>query len=205
MPSYCLAGSLLLAADRLNVLEGMLSRVPKQRGDALSDLESFKQVIERCKSDAGDEAPHARWYIQPTNYADVLRTNTPPHQRRKGKSIFTLMQEQGFSAIAGVGGYVSLVAEKAEILHRTAVYAPGPWEKSMKMIAFQNAEDFAPQKWVPREIATYNTFYFDVLTAFDNFGWLYAEVSGLKDKDAWSEAVEGLAKDRGWSARPSSR
>ena len=192
---YCLAGSLLLAADRLDILEGMLSRVPKERGDALSDMDSFKQVMQRCTTDAGDEAPQARWYIQPVNYADILRTNTPPHQRRKGKSIVTLMQEQGFSAIQGVGGHVNLSAENTEITHRTAIYAPAPWEKSMKMIAFQNGEDFAPQKWVPREIATYNTFYFDVATGFDNFGPLYGEVSGLKDKDAWLDAVKSLAED----------
>lgn len=192
---YCLAGDLLMASDRLELIEGMLSRYVEPGKGALAGNEAFKYVMDRCAADAKDALPHIRWYIQPLGYIDVVRSSTPEHRRRKGKNITAVLQEQGFASLRGVGGYITLAAEEAEILHRTAVYAPKPWEKSMKLLALRNADDFAPQAWVPREIATYATFYFDILTAFDNFGFLYGEVSGLKDEKAWTEAVEGLAID----------
>ncbi len=192
---YCLVGDLLMASDRLDIIEGMLARVVKPQDDSLADHPAFKYVIARCASDAKDAKPHLRWYVQPLGYIDVLRAGTPEHLRRKGKNIVAVLQDQGFAALRGAGGFITLADEGAEILHRTAVYAPRPWEKSMKMLALRNAEDFAPQSWVPREIATYATLYFDIVTAFDNFGSLYGEVSGLKDEKAWAEAVEGLAID----------
>lgn len=192
---YCLVGDLLMASDRLDIIEGMLSRVVKPQNDSLADHPAFKYVIARCATDAKDAKPHLRWYVQPLGYIDVLRASTPEHRRRKGKNIVTVLQDQGFAALQGAGGFLTLADEGAEILHRTAVYAPRPWEKSMKLLALRNAEDFAPQAWVPREIATYATVYFDIVAAFDNFGPLYGEVSGLNDEKAWAEAVEGLAID----------
>jgi hypothetical protein len=192
---YCLVGELLMASDRLDVIEGMLRRVPKPQGDALADHVGFKRVMGRCKADAGDLAPQARWFIHPVHYADVLRTNTPPDQRRKGKGAAKLLQEQGFAAVEGVGGFVSLAAEDMEVVHRTAIYAPKPWELSMNLLGFENGAEFRPQRWVPREIATYSTFYFNVLNALNNFGPLYSEISGLKDPNAWGDAIDSLEKD----------
>ena len=48
----------------------------------------------------------------------------------------------------------------------------------MKMAVLPNRSDFTPQSWVPRDIATYTTFYIDMLNAFDNFGPLFDEFAG---------------------------
>jgi len=167
---YFLKDTLLCAADNLRLTRGILARLSADRHDSLADAPGFQAVMERCRQDAGSAVPQIRWFIHPLSYADAVRAATPPERRRKGKSILELLQNQGFEALQGVGGFVDFSPNGYELLHRTAVYAPPPHEKSMKMLVFPNNGDFAPQQWVPREIATYSTFYVDILNAFDNFG-----------------------------------
>ena len=77
-----------------------------------------------------------------------------------------------------MGGFVDFAVDRFELLHRTAVFAPPPYEKSMKMLVFPNSTQFDPQPWIPRDVATYTTFYCDLLNAFDNFGALFDELFG---------------------------
>ena len=141
--------------------------------------------------------PQIRWFIHPLGYAEAARAATPEGQRRKGKSILEVMRNQGVAAIQGVGGFVDFAAEDYEMVHRTAVYAPPgkPYEKAMKMLVLPNEDDFAPQPWVPRDIATYTTLYFDILNAFDNFGSLFDELFGQGEKGVWEDVLESLEKD----------
>jgi hypothetical protein len=100
-------------------------------------------------------------------------------------------------AVLGVGGLVDFSNEGYELVHRTAVYAPPPYEKAMKMLVLPNQGEFTPQPWVPRDIATYTTFYFDVLNAFDNFGPLIEELAFQGEEGAWKESLEGLKEPTG--------
>jgi hypothetical protein len=175
---YFLTGSLLGAADNLEVIEGILARVPADQGDSLADVPGFQAVMRRCRLDAGPATPQLRWFVHPLGYADAVRAATPAENRRKGKSILELLQNQGFAALQGVGGFFDFSADSFELVHRTVVYAPPPYEKSMKMLLFPNGGDFTPQRWMPRNVATYSTFYVDILNAFDNCDSFVDELLG---------------------------
>ncbi len=94
-----------------------------------------------------------------------------------------------------MGGYASFSSEGFDLVHRTAVYAPLPYKNAMKMLVLLNGKDYTPQKWVPREIATYSTLYFDVLNAFDNFGPLFDELYGAGESGAWADVLKGEKED----------
>ncbi|MFZ5831623.1 MAG: hypothetical protein ACOY3P_16175 [Planctomycetota bacterium] len=193
--AYAVSGQLLVAADRTDIVEQILQR-SVSGGESLVDHPGYAAVIERCQKDAGDETPQLRWFLDPLSYADVARTTTPPEQRRRGKSMVELLESQGFGAIQGLGGTVSLSPiEGFEFVHHTSVFAPQPHEKSMKMLVFPNGTDFTPQPWVPRDIATYTTFYFDIVNAFDNFGPLFDELFGQGEEGVWQEVVESMKID----------
>jgi hypothetical protein len=123
------------------------------------------------------------------------RASTPEGQRRKGKSILETMRNQGVGGVQGMGGFFDFSAEGYEMVHRTAVYAPMPREKAMKMLVMPNEADFAPQPWVPRELATYSTFYFDIQNAFENFGPLFDELFGQGETGVWEEVKQSLKED----------
>lgn len=194
---YFLRGNLLGAGDDAPVMQGLLLRLAsKKTAGSLAEVPGFRGVMARAKKDAGTTAPVARWYIQPLGYIEAMYTATPPEDRRKGRPMSVLMKNQGFDAVQAVGGYLDLNQDKYEILHRTAIYAPPPYDKSMKMLVLPNSADFTPQRWVPRDVATYTSFYVDMLNAFDNFGPLFDEVVGEgKETGIWADVLQSLKDD----------
>lgn len=193
---YCLAGNLLVMADDPGVMTGILRRwVGLQKGDSLADHPPFQAVVRRCRDDYSQSTPQIRWFIHPLGYAEAARAATPEGKRRKGKSILEVLRNQGIAGVQGIGGLADFAAEGHELIHRTAIYAPPPCKKSMKMAVLPNRADFTPQPWVPRDVATYTTFYFDILNAFDNFGSLFDELFGQGATGVWADTIESLKND----------
>jgi len=192
---YCVTGNLLVITDHLEVMQGILGRAAGHQNGSLANYKPFQMVVARCRSDYGDATPQIRWYIHPLGYAEAARAATPTDRRRKGKSILEVMRNQGVGAIQAVGGFVDFSAEGHEMIHRTAVYAPPPYEKAMKMLVMPNRPDLAPQSWAPRDIATYTTFYFDIQNAFQHFGSLFDELFGQGESGVWEEVKMSLRDD----------
>ncbi|MEN6448936.1 MAG: hypothetical protein ABFC96_00455 [Thermoguttaceae bacterium] len=194
---YCLTGNLIVVADNLEIATAVLGRAIgfHKEKDSLADHKPFQEVMKRCKSDYGPGTPQMRWFVHPLGYAEAARAATPDSRRRKGKTFLEVMRHQGVGAVQGIGGLVDFSEEGYELVHRTAVFAPPPYEKAMKMAVLPNQKDFSPQPWVPRELATYTTLYFDIINGFDNFGPLFDELFGQGEEGTWLEAMESLEKD----------
>ena len=196
---YFLKDDLLGVSDDADILEGVIRRATGEEGGVLAEDKAFKTVMGRCQEDANESIPQVRWFVKPFGYMEVVRAATPERDRRRGRPIIDILRSQGFEAFRGVGGFVDLSVDEneidCEILHRTALFAPKPHEKAMKMMVFPNAADFAPQPWVPRDVATYYTGYVDILTAFDNFGSMFDEMFGEGDKGVWEDVLEGFRED----------
>lgn len=187
---YARLGNVLAASDNLQVLVGILARSLEPQEDSLADLEAYLRVMQRCADDAGNRPtpPQIRWFVHPLGYVEAIQAAVPKEDRRKGKSVIEMLEDQGFEAILGIGGFVDFATEEYEMVHRTAVYAPPPYKNAMKMLVFPNGRtdatgkwipnDFAPQSWVPRDIATYTTFYCDIKNVFDNVGPMFDELVG---------------------------
>ncbi len=193
---YFVKDNLLAASDQLVVVEGILRRMAKKEAGSLADSAAFQAVMKRCQADAGQATPQIRWYVQPLGYMEIMRALRSERGQVKRTSVTDIFKEQGFGAIQGVGGFVDFKVDRYELLHRTAVFAPPPYEKSMKMLKFPNGSDFTPQRWVPAEIAGYGTFYFDVLNAFDNLGPLFDSLFGKGEKGVWEDVLNQLEKER---------
>ena len=142
---YCITGNLLVMTDNGEIMRGILGRaLGRQKGDSLADHKAFQSVMRRCRKDYGDAMPQMRWFMHPLGYAEAARVSTPEGRRRKGKSILEVLRNQGIGGVQGIGGFVDFAAEGYELVHRTAIYAPPPYEKSMKMAVLPNRTDFAP-------------------------------------------------------------
>lgn len=191
---YFISQNLLGASDNLSVVQEIVTRLAqKSQVGSLAEVPGYQMVMKRCAADADDVAPQVHWFVYPLGYAEAVRAATPKEKRRRGKTVLEVMRHQGFGAIQGVGGYLSLASNGYEMIHRTAIYAPAPYTKSMKMFVLPNHEDFTPQAWVPRDIATYTTIYVDILNAFDNFGPLYDEMVG--EEGVWAQTLAGMIGD----------
>ncbi|NUQ61364.1 MAG: hypothetical protein HUU20_02680 [Pirellulales bacterium] len=192
---YLLKDELLIASDSVDVVKGILQRLGGDAKGILAEVKPFQQVVQRINKDAGDTKPQLRWYIQPLGYFQAIRTLEDHRERRGGKTFLDTFQEQGFDAIQGAGGQVDFAVDRYQILHRTAVYAPKPFEKAMKMMVFPNVDEFKPQPFIPRDVAAYTTFSVEVLNAFDNFGPLFDSLFGEGETGVWQDVLESLKED----------
>ena len=174
---YFLMGNILGAADDVGVIQDILARLRGGDAPTLADLPAYRQVMDRTAADAGRTTAQIRWFIVPLEYAEGARLTSTIGRRRK-KDMIALVRDQGFDAIQGIGGFVDFAAEDYEVIHRTAIFAPPPYRRAMKMLAFPNGTDFTPPDWVPRELATYTAINVDIQNAFDNFGTLFDALFG---------------------------
>jgi len=203
---YCLKDDLLVGSTQREVIQGILARLGGKKGTSLGDVPSYRATMKRCAEDAGKAVPQVRWYVQPLGYLEIVRAlRVETQSARKGTNIVEFFKEQGFDAIEGLGGLVDFSADGCEVIHRTAVYAPGKHERSMKILSFPNRpnpgdakpqdDPFKPQRWVPADVAGYATFQFDVLNAFDNLDTLVDALFGKGEKGVWQDIVTQLEKE----------
>ncbi|HYW79055.1 MAG TPA: hypothetical protein VE890_05730, partial [Thermoguttaceae bacterium] len=144
---YCLAGNALVVSDNPQLLAAVLALLPAGNNGAgsLAATADFRAVMGRCANDGGNTMPQIRWFVEPLGYMEIVRMATPEDRRPQEIDLLRLAQTQGFDGLKGVGGFIDLAVEGFEAMHRTYVYAPGPFEKSMKMFRFPPGTDFAPQ------------------------------------------------------------
>jgi len=192
---YVLKDDLLAGADDLDLMKGILGRVAGDPGDSLAALPAFRAIMDRCRKDAGDAVPQVRWFIEPFGYSKAAREDTPEDERPRGKTLLDQLEAAGFGAVQAIGGFVDVAVDRYELMHCTAVYAPKPHEKSMKMMVFPNTAHSSPPAWIPRDIATYTILYCDLPNAFDNAGPLFEQVAGEGVEGVWEDTLEGLATD----------
>ena len=150
---YFQKDSLLVTSDNLEVATGIVDRLAGVDRETLAVLPAYKAVMERCQSAAGALAPHARWFVQPIELAEALRT-WRDGRRKGGVDYLKVAKNQGFEAIVGVGGHVNFAVESHGMLHRTFVFAPQPHTLAMRMLKFPNGGEFTPQSWVSKDLAT---------------------------------------------------
>jgi len=196
---YFVKDNMLCASDSRYEADEILRRF-SGKSPSLTSVLAYQETQSRCRNESNDLAPEIRWYFDPFGYARALRSLGNPKEKRVGKDYLSVLKTQGFDAIEGIGGFINLaVAGSYEILHRTAIYAPGAsgesekYQLAMRMMKFPNRDSMAPPKWLPRKLASYRTFNFDLDNAFEYFGSLFDSIAGYED--AFANVLQGLEKD----------
>lgn len=191
----------LCATDSRAESEEMISRFSGQPGNRLADVKPYTTTMGRCAAESNGLAPEVRWYLEPFGYARASRSMTSGEElAKRGKDYVNILENQGFDAIQGLGGFINLAAYGSfEVLHRTSVYAPAvtddpaKYRLAMRIMEFPNSEKLSPEPWVPRNLASYRTFNMDLQNAYKYFGTLFDAIAGYQD--AFRDVIEGLEKD----------
>lgn len=180
--------NVLCGVDHAEVAKDILGRFSGEPDDNLASVPGYRAIMNRVAKAAGDLAPEARWFVEPFSLAQAMRDGRPPAKRRHtSKNILKILEEQGFDAVQGLGGYLNLyVDNRYEFLHRTAIYAPPVAEAqgderyllAARLLRFPNAEDLSPQPWVPRELASYLTLQIEADRAFEYSKTLVDKIIG---------------------------
>ncbi len=195
---YVQTAMLFVACDDAGVLQFILTHAAGEPGGTLAEVTGFQYVMARAKKDAGDVPPQIRWFVEPLGYMQISQLENPERKPTRGKTRIEIFKNQGLDGFQAAGGFIHVNLDAFQALHRTAVYAPKPFQKSMKLFVLPNrdASQFAPEPFVPRDVATYSVIYFDLLNGFDNFGPLYDELYGEKGETGlWQDVLKGMLTD----------
>ncbi len=199
--AFFLQDNLLAASDDLDVLQAIMAARATPRSDSLANLAAYRQIMDRCAQAAGPNGPHLRWFVEPFGYVEMIRS-VATQPRRKGIDLYKALKNQGFTAVQGIGGYVNFSAENCELVHRTMIYAPPvkghenseeKYELAARMLKFPTISDLEPQVWVPRHVATYNSFNLDIQSAFAASETLVDEV--MAEKGIFRDIMDSLKND----------
>lgn len=193
---YFIKGDQLIAADHQAVATAIASKIGGTPGkDTLAGVKAFEQSMQRNTQAAEGTQQHVRWFVEPLGYAEVNRAMQGGRKKR-GTDFLKIFQTQGFTAVQGLGGYIFFDTNDTEILHRTLVYAPGPYDLAMRMLDFPNSAaptDLEPQSWALSDAATYLTFNWKMKDAFNYAETLVDAIAG--DKGVFKEIWLSLKSD----------
>ena len=196
---YLFQQDVLIASDQLPLLRLIADRITDQRSKALADVEAYQVVMKRCIGDMpSGTLPIIRWYIEPLDYSESIRVllRGPVAQNRKDKpSIFSILKQQGFDAIRGIGGIVSVKTEAQESVSRAFIYAKKPYRLAMRMLNFPDSTNFAPPIWMPNDLARCTMLSIDPLAIFDNVGVLFDALVMPGEEGVWKDILLGLEED----------
>ncbi|MDR1962466.1 MAG: DUF3352 domain-containing protein [Planctomycetaceae bacterium] len=196
---YLIKDNHLIVSDQQHLVKLIADRLGDSTGKSLADVEDYQVVLKRCLDDTPKDAePLIRWYLEPLNYGESVRVlmKGPAAEKRKNKpSVFTVLKQQGFDAIRGIGGVVSLKAEDKETICRVFVYAKKPYQLAMRMLAFPDAVNFTPPTWMPSDLARCTILFVDPLAIFDNFGTLFDSLVMQGETGAWNDIIKGIEVD----------
>ncbi len=187
--AYFLKDGLLAGADGVDALTELLARLGGKHDDSLATLTPYQHVMKRLTAAAGDLTPDVRWYIDPLAVAEFRATDN----EKRTKNV-KMLRNEGFGAIQGVGGFVNLSVGDYEILHRTAVYAPKPYEKAMGMLEFPNGAPINPPEWISRDVVTFTSLNWEIKTAFEKFSTLFDELFGEGSEGTFNDTIDSVAR-----------
>ncbi len=204
--AHIIDGELLCLGDDPKAVADILKANGEDRKDSLGSVATYRETMTRTAKARSDneKASHLFWYVEPFGYAESMRILDPPTEKRKGPDILSVLRKQGFTAIQGLGGHVTLNTDSHEILHRTFIHAPPvagrdgqplkeKYRLAARLLSFPNGENLEPQFWVPRDLATYNSWNWDVKRAFASVGTLVDE--WMEEEGVWVDLLDSLKND----------
>ncbi|HEX4145831.1 MAG TPA: hypothetical protein VHY91_20165 [Pirellulales bacterium] len=191
--AYGLRGNLLLVSDNIGTAATLLRRLAAPPKLGLDTVPAYRAVMERAAKD-NPHKPDLKWYVNPIGLLEMVETDNP-RAAGSGPDPLKIAKSEGFDAVQGVGGVVSLAVGPYGAVHRTSVYAPPPYQRAMRMAEFANGGKFKPQDWVPANVSSYTSFNWDMLAAFDSFGTLFDAIFGEGEENVFSDVIKSLKED----------
>jgi hypothetical protein len=196
---YFIKDNHLIVSDQKNLLQLISDRIGNPSGKSLADVEDYQVIQKRCLDDMPKNSePLIRWYIEPLNYGEsirILMRGSIVEKRKNKPSVFTILKQQGFDAVRGIGGVVSIKTEEKETVCRVFVYVKKPYKLAMQMFIFPDAINFALPNWMPSDLARCTVLFVDPLAIFDHFGTLFDALIMQGEIGAWNDIIKGIEVD----------
>jgi len=183
--------SLWIVGDGADVVSAVVALTGG--GNSLSGVAAYKTTMDRTKPVQGEPAGHLRAFLDPLELAAAVRNYEFPKKKHKPDGI-EVFRKAGLDGLKGIGAQATADVGDYGVIIRVHALAPPPLQKSMKMFTLLPGDDFAPQAWVADDVVGYGTVYWDLMTAFNNFGPIFGGFLEEDEAIFW-EVIRGLKDD----------
>jgi hypothetical protein len=132
------------------------------RDDALASGDSFKQTQKKLGNDA-----QIFWYVDLSKLLKLLAQAGASGRGNKGNAEQTeaMIQVTGLNGLKAAAGTFTLNAGKFDSISKTFILAPAPAQGVLKVFQMPKV-NLKPEPWVPASVASYQTYSWDLDTAY---------------------------------------
>lgn len=192
----------MLVSDNEKIFREVLRRVAApakiQKADALVGLPAFAEIMKQ--TDLKENEAHLRWFIDPFGYIQLAQALEDEKQGdlQPRNDWSKILKEEGFGALKGVGGNVSVATGDHELLHQTFTFAPPNQqiknnEQLFRMFNFSgNSEPLEPANWVPENSSSFIVGNWNFSDALTSVGSIY---DAFTDKGAFERMLNDFKVD----------
>ena len=181
----------LVMTDQENVCRELLRRIVTPSADDVDILaanETFSAIQKKLQPAAEMHNAQINWFIEPWGYLTIA--NMIAEERAKiyqpANGHDRIYRDEGFDAIKGAGGWLSIATDKYELVHQSYIYAPPTVEgvnkylKAAAILDFSNPDDdeFDPLPWMPNEVSSLTSMTWDLNKIVNNVGSLIESMMG---------------------------
>jgi hypothetical protein len=159
----------------------------------LADRADFASVMARCVG-AEDTRPQITFYLDPYHLVERI-------VKRGGAAslVWPLIEELGIGKIRGIGGSVFRGGEFFEDISHLHVLIDPPRDGFFGVLRPQTG-DSLPPNWVPADVTSYTSIYWDFGTTYENFDKVLEKFQGAEPlkrllEEPFQKAVGASVRD----------
>ena len=195
--------SWMLVSNNLLVFRDVLRRLTNperiQAVETLAAQPSFKTVMAQTHSPKIES--QLKWFVDPFGYLELaqkIRDEESPSKVPRN-NLWKKLADAGFDAFRGVGGQVSVMTGKHEVLHKTFVYtdrkkAGNGQKKVFDLLDFDTNKNLprTMPKWVPEDASSIIIGDWNTQKAEKAFGHFWDSQS---EEGSWERLKRDLRQD----------
>lgn len=178
---------LLVVSSNLEVAKQILAAWDEDdEQKVLRQNQDFADVMRHSKGPRG-ESPQLRWFIDPVSLAKVsFRGNLG------AQTFLATLPVIGLDGVLALGGSLTLASDEYDSFAQAHLITAEPRTGILEMLAVKSG-DPTPEPWVPHDVASYQTLFWDLKQTKNAFQKLYDSFRG---DDAFVRDFVDKSQDR---------
>ncbi len=160
-------GGTIVLSNHVDFAKQLLADWNGGGGDSLTNNQQFAAIMKTCRG-SKDEPPQITWFVDPLALVRQLSQGNIGAQ-----AGLALLPALGLDGLQGVGGSIALASGEFDSVMHAHLLLDNPRAGVLELLTLGSG-DTTPQRWVPADVASYDTLRWD-------FGETYARLEKLLD------------------------
>ncbi|WP_246196198.1 hypothetical protein [Aquisphaera giovannonii] len=154
-------GSTFFIGSSANAVKDLAGHAEGRSTGSLASVDSFAKT----QAKTGAAEAQASWFLDISKVLQLVNKANARGGEAQGQQVEFLINELGINGLKSVGGTLALNSGNYNSITKTFFLAPKPTQGLLKVFTLP-AVSLRPESWVPAGVASYQTFSWDLDTAY---------------------------------------